>query len=101
MAKTHGEQLEEALLLTMSNLLFIPAIILATYRRFYVEALVYFYTMFMSTVRIIYTGSRLQRVKRCKILLVMSGARCNRTFLTLQSLNLLQRNVLVTTRYLF
>ena len=53
-AKTHGQQLEEALLLTMSNLLFTPAIILAIYRRFYVEALVYFYTMFMSTVRLIF-----------------------------------------------
>ena len=35
----------------MSNLLFLPAIIVAIYQRFYVEALVYFYTMSMSTVR--------------------------------------------------
>ena len=44
-------QLASAYLLTMSNLFFIPAIAFATRRGFIVEAFVYFYTMFFSTVR--------------------------------------------------
>ena len=43
-------QLVEVLLLTLSNLFFFPAIIVALYRRHYVEAVVYFYNMFTSTV---------------------------------------------------
>lgn len=49
-ADSPAEQLTAALLLTMSNLAFLPAIILSLYRHFFVEALVYFFTMFFSTV---------------------------------------------------
>ena len=49
-AKSEGQQLLESLLLTMSNLAMLPAISVALYRRYYVEALVYTYTMLFSTV---------------------------------------------------
>ncbi|CAF0819581.1 unnamed protein product [Rotaria sordida] len=41
--------LPSALFLTLSNLMFIPAVIVAIYYRLYIEALVYFFNMFFST----------------------------------------------------
>lgn len=48
-AKSYGQQLLETLLLTMSNLMFVPCCILAIYRHLYTETLVYFYVFFMSS----------------------------------------------------
>lgn len=47
-ARSRQHELLAVMLLTLSNLFFIPAIILAVYRHFFVEAAVYFYTMFFS-----------------------------------------------------
>ncbi|XP_036386889.1 post-GPI attachment to proteins factor 6 [Megalops cyprinoides] len=48
-AQTYGRQMAAALLLTLSNLLFIPPIVVAVYRCYIVEASVYLFTMFFST----------------------------------------------------
>ncbi|KAJ8413570.1 hypothetical protein AAFF_G00080770 [Aldrovandia affinis] len=48
-AQTYGRQMMAALLLTLSNLLFIPPIVVAVYRCYIVEASVYLFTMFFST----------------------------------------------------
>jgi len=48
-ALSYDEQLVRTLLLTMSNIMFVPCVLLAMWRGFYTEALVYFFVCFMST----------------------------------------------------
>lgn len=50
MAQSFGRQLAAALLLTLSNLSFLPAIVVAIVRCYITEASVYIFTMFFSTV---------------------------------------------------
>ena len=47
-----GQQLSYTLLLVLSNLAFIPAIVLATYRGYHTEAAAYFLNMFFSSVSV-------------------------------------------------
>lgn len=49
-AQSFGRQLAAALLLTLSNLSFLPAIVVAIVRCYITEASVYVFTMFFSTV---------------------------------------------------
>lgn len=49
-AQTVAQQRAAALLLTLSNLMFLAPIAVSLHRSFLVEASVYFYTMFFSTV---------------------------------------------------
>ncbi|KYO44565.1 transmembrane protein 8A [Alligator mississippiensis] len=48
-AQSEGAQNLATLLLTLSNLMFLPAIVVAVYRYYLVEASIYIYTMFFST----------------------------------------------------
>ncbi|XP_029971638.1 post-GPI attachment to proteins factor 6 isoform X2 [Salarias fasciatus] len=48
-AQSYGRQLLETLLLTLSNLSFLPAVLLAVRRCYLAEAAVYLFTMFFST----------------------------------------------------
>uniref|UniRef100_UPI00398F2A07 post-GPI attachment to proteins factor 6 n=1 Tax=Pristiophorus japonicus TaxID=55135 RepID=UPI00398F2A07 len=48
-AQSYRQQLLAALFLTLSNLMFIPSIIIAVHRYYFVEASVYLFTMFFST----------------------------------------------------
>lgn len=49
-AQSYRRQLTAALLLTLSNLAFLPAIVVAVMRFYITEASVYLFTMFFSTV---------------------------------------------------
>lgn len=49
-AQSFSRQLAAALLLTLSNLSFLPAIVVAVTRCYITEAAVYIFTMFFSTV---------------------------------------------------
>ncbi|XP_074640819.1 post-GPI attachment to proteins factor 6-like isoform X2 [Tubulanus polymorphus] len=48
-AKSEAQMIATVLLLTLSNLFFLPAIVIAIKRAFYVEAIVYFFNMFFSS----------------------------------------------------
>ena len=48
-ALSYNTQLLHTLLLTLSNIMFIPCVILAISRKFYTESLVYFFVLFMSS----------------------------------------------------
>lgn len=56
-AQTVAQQRAAALLLTLSNLMFLAPIAISLHRSFLVEASVYFYTMFFSTVGLALTLS--------------------------------------------
>ncbi|KAL4236436.1 Transmembrane protein 8A [Mactra antiquata] len=63
----HAEQLLELLLLTLSNIFFLPAIILSLYRRHYVETLVYTFTMVFSALYHACDGGRMEGYTYCAL----------------------------------
>ncbi|PVD23190.1 hypothetical protein C0Q70_16453 [Pomacea canaliculata] len=64
-AASDADQLLELLLLTLSNLFFIPAIGLSLKRHYYLEAIVYFYNMFFSTFYHACDGNRIAKYIYC------------------------------------
>ncbi|KAK3756123.1 hypothetical protein RRG08_033007 [Elysia crispata] len=64
-AQSQAVQLAGAFLLTLSNLFFIPAIIISIRRGFVVEAFVYFFTMFFSTFYHACDGIRIEMYRMC------------------------------------
>ncbi|GFO03143.1 transmembrane protein 8a [Plakobranchus ocellatus] len=64
-AQSRTIQLAAAYLLTLSNLFFVPAIIIGLHRGFMLEAFVYGFTMFFSTFYHACDGIRLQRYRIC------------------------------------
>ncbi|KAK7100367.1 hypothetical protein V1264_023334 [Littorina saxatilis] len=64
-AYSGSSQLTEVLLLTISNLFFMPAIFVALHRRYYIEAMVYFYNMFFSTFYHACDGDRIDKYVYC------------------------------------
>ena len=52
MAESEATEKLAIYLLTLSNLAFLPGMFIAFYRRLYIEALVYTYNMFFSTVSV-------------------------------------------------
>ncbi|KAL3868998.1 hypothetical protein ACJMK2_041736 [Sinanodonta woodiana] len=60
-------QLQELLFLTLSNIFFLPPIILAIYRQHFLEAFVYAYTMVFSAIYHACDGDRLKVYKWCPL----------------------------------